>query len=157
MDVIFREMNKEDREKITEFYRSLGSESTAFFNLNGGNERRSLDFFENNRPGHRFFVAEEEGVIIGHLFIWDTDYTVPWMGIGVRDQCQGKHIGSFMLEKLFELLKKEGYAGLMLRTAQNNIPAQRLYEKRGFERIGAHPSGEFLYIKRFMMERKNND
>ena len=148
-NILFREMELNDRDKIVDFYRGLGEESARFFNLNGGNERRSLDFFENNRPGHRFFVAEENGVIVGHLFIWDTDRMIPWLGIGVRDECQGKHVGTFMLESVFSLLKAEGFGGLLLRTAKENIAAQRLYEKRGFEKLGDHPSGELLYIKRF--------
>jgi ribosomal protein S18 acetylase RimI-like enzyme len=74
---------------------------------------------------------------------------VPWLGIAVRDDFQGQGVGSFMLRSLFSLLQAQGFGGLLLRTAVNNLPAQKLYEKHGFERIGTHDSGEVLYLKRF--------
>ena len=132
------------------FYRGLGEESTAFFNVDHGNERRTMDFFGSSpRPNHRYYVAETDGVIAGHLFIWDTNTRVPWMGVAVRDDYQGQGVGSFMLRSLFGLLAAENRGGVLLRTAEDNLPARRLYEKHGFEHIGTHSSGELLYLKRF--------
>ena len=143
-------MRAGDETRMESFYRGLGEESTAFFNVNRGNERRTMDFFgPAPRPNHRYYVAETGGVIAGHLFIWDTDTCVPWLGIAVRDDFQGQGVGSFMLRSLFKLLKTEGFGGLLLRTAAANLPARKLYEKHGFDRIGTHPSGEVLYLKRF--------
>ena len=134
---------------MADFYRALGERSTAFFNVNGGNERRTMDFFgPSPRPNHEYYVAEESGVIAGHLFIWDTDLRVPWMGVAVREDRQGRGVGGFLLTSLFSLLETRGFGGVLLRTAKENLPAQRLYEKHGFERLGTHPSGELLYIKR---------
>lgn len=149
MDYTFREMRQNDKEKMRAFYAGLGEESTAFFNVNHGNENRTMDFFSSPRPHHRYFVAEIGNEIAGHLFIWDTDTAVPWLGIAVRDDFQGQGAGAYMLRSLFSLLEGEGYGGLLLRTAQTNTAAQRLYEKCGFQRLGAHPSGEYLYLKRF--------
>ena len=70
----------------------------------------------------------------------------------MRDEYQGRGLGSFMLRELFCLLRREGCGGVLLRTAPDNAPAQRLYERAGFERIGEHPSGEYLYLKRFSRE-----
>ncbi len=152
MNPVFREMRPEDRPQMEAFYRALGEESARFFNVNGGNERRTMDFFSGGRPNHRYYVAELGGTVAGHLFIWDTDTAVPWLGIAVRDEYQGRGLGSFMLRELFCLLRREGCGGVLLRTAPDNAPAQRLYERAGFERIGEHPSGEYLYLKRFSRE-----
>ena len=149
MNFVFREMRQNDKEKMRAFYAGLGEESTAYFNVNHGNENRTMDFFSSPRPFHRFFVAEIGGEIAGHLFIWDTDTAVPWLGIAVRDDFQGQGVGTRMLRSLFSLLESEGYGGLLLRTAQANTAAQGLYEKCGFRRLGTHPSGEYLYLKRF--------
>ncbi len=155
MELLFREMQPGDRAGMEAFYRGLGEQSSAFFNVNRGNERRTMDFFgPTPRPNHRYFVAECGGEIAGHLFVWDTDTAVPWLGVAVRDDFQGKGVGTFLLTSLFGLLQKEGYGGLLLRTAQNNTAAQQLYEKCGFTRLGMHPSGEILYLKRFAKEEK---
>ena len=147
--LVFREMGPGDRAGMEAFYRGLGDVSASFFNVNGGNERRTMDFFgPSPRPHHEYYVADCGGTVAGHLFIWDTDTRVPWLGLAVRDDFQNKGVGGFLLTSLFALLRGRGYGGLLLRTAATNIPAQRLYEKNGFERLGTHPSGELLYIKR---------
>lgn len=147
--LIFRPLRLSDRDEIQKFYADMGEESAAFFNVNRGNERRTMEFFENGKPDHRFFVAADGERIAGLAFVWDVDRALPWLGIAVRDDHQGRGVGTFLLNALFDLLRQHGYGGLILRTAKSNVGAQRLYEKTGFERVGTHPSGELLYIKRF--------
>lgn len=148
-DLAFRPLRLSDREEIRRFYADMGEKSAAFFNVDHGNERRTMEFFENGKPDHRFFVAADGERIAGLVFVWDIDRALPWLGIAVRDAYQGKGVGTFLLHALFDLLRAHGYGGLILRTAKDNAGAQRLYEKTGFERVGEHPSGELLYIKRF--------
>ena len=138
-----------DKEKVIDFYASMGEKSAHFFNVNHGNEKRTMEFFENGKKNHIFYVAFEGEQLAALAFIWDIDRTVPWFGIAVRDSMQGKGVGTAFMREIFAELLAAGYAGLLLRTAADNIPAQGLYEKCGFERIGVHPSGEYLYIKRF--------
>ena len=144
-----RKMQMCDREKAAEFYASMGERSAHFFNVNHGNERRTMEFFENGKKDHIFYVAFDGGELVALAFIWDIDRTVPWFGIAVRDSAQGKGVGTAFMKEIFADILSAGYAGLLLRTATDNIPAQRLYEKCGFERLGTHPSGEYLYLKRF--------
>ena len=138
-----------DREKVADFYTSMGERSAHFFNVNHGNEKRTMEFFENGKKDHIFYVAFEEDELVALAFIWDIDKTVPWFGIAVRDSAQGKGVGTAFMKEIFADILFAGYAGLLLRTATDNIPAQHLYEKCGFERLGVHPSGEYLYLKRF--------
>lgn len=145
----FRPLCLSDRDEIRRFYADMGEQSAAFFNVNRGNERRTMEFFENGKRDHRFFVAADGDRIAGLAFVWDVDRALPWLGIAVRDDYQGRGVGTFLLNALFDLLRARGYGGLILRTAKNNVGAQHLYEKTGFERVGEHPSGEILYIKRF--------
>lgn len=144
-----RRMQICDREKVAEFFASMGERSTHFFNMNHGNEKRTMGFFENGKKDHIFYVAFEENELVALAFIWDIDRTVPWFGIAVRDSAQGKGVGTAFMKEIFADILSEDYAGLLLRTATDNIPAQHLYEKCGFERIGVHSAGEYLYIKRF--------
>ncbi len=153
--LVFRLMQKEDEARMRAFYASLGEEGAAFFNLNRGNERRTMDFFgDSPRKAHEYYVAEVNGTAAGHLFIWDTDTTIPWVGLAVRDDFRRRGVGGFMLASLFDLLQARGYGGVLLRTAKENLPARGLYEKYGFEPLGAHPSGEILYLKRFTADDK---
>ncbi|MCQ2463035.1 MAG: GNAT family N-acetyltransferase [Clostridia bacterium] len=144
-----RRMHMCDKEKVADFYAAMGQRSAHFFNVNHGNEKRTMDFFENGKKDHIFYVALEGEELVALAFIWDIDRTVPWFGIAVRDSAQGKGIGTAFMKEIFADILSEGYAGLLLRTATDNIPAQHLYEKCGFECLGVHPSGEYLYIKRF--------
>ena len=144
-----RRMQICDREKVADFYASMGERSAHFFNVNHGNEKRTMEFFENGKKDHIFYVAFEGNELVALAFIWDIDRTVPWFGIAVRDSAQGKGVGTAFMKEIFADILSEGYAGLLLRTATDNIHAQHLYEKCGFERLGVHPSGEYLYLKRF--------
>ena len=144
-----RKMQMCDKEKVVDFYASMGERSTRFFNVNHGNEKRTTEFFENGRKDHTFYVAFEGEELVALAFIWDIDRTVPWFGVAVRDSAQNKGVGTAFMKEIFADILSAGYAGLLLRTATDNLPAQHLYEKCGFERLGVHPSGEYLYLKRF--------
>lgn len=144
-----RDMKMSDREAIQSFFANMSEHSVSFFNVNQGNEKRTMEFFENGKTDHRFFVVAEDKEIIALAFIWDIDTSLPWFGIAVDDKYQGRGIGKLLIDYIFSFLKAENYGGLILRTSTENIPAQKLYEKCGFEKIGTHPSGEYLYIKRW--------
>lgn len=150
--MIIRKMQPGDKDKVADFYASMSEKSARFFNVNHGNEKRTMEFFENGKKDHVFYVAFEGEELIALAFLWDIDVSVPWFGIAVRDSAQGKGVGTAFLREIFSLLLREGYGGLLLRTATNNLAAQGLYEKCGFERLGVHPSGEYLYLKRFARE-----
>ena len=148
-----RKMHMCDKEKVAEFYASMGERSTHFFNVNHGNEKRTMEFFENGKKDHIFYVAFDGDELTALAFIWDIDTAVPWFGIAVRDSAQRKGVGTAFLQEILKDVFDAGYAGLLLRTATDNIPAQHLYEKCGFERLGVHPSGEYLYLRRKEFEK----
>lgn len=147
--MIFREMAASDKCMVQAFFDNMSDRSASFFNVNHGNEKRTMEFFVNGKPDHRFFVITDDHEIIALAFIWDINFSIPWIGIAVSDKYQGQGIGKMLLDELFSILIRENYGGLILRTSTENIPAQRLYVKCGFENMGIHPSGELLYIKRW--------
>ena len=147
--MIIREMKWSDKEMMQNFFDNMSERSVSFFNVNHGNEKRTMEFFETGKPDHRFYVVTDEKEIIALSFIWDINTSLPWFGIAVSDKYQGQGIGKMLVEEVFSILRKDNYGGLILRTSTQNISAQKLYEKCGFERLGTHPSGEYLYIKRW--------
>lgn len=151
----FRELKLSDKDMVRRFFDNMSEKSASFFNVNHGNEKRTMEFFYNGKTDHKFFIAYEDNEIVSLSFIWDIDTSIPWLGIAVADKYHGKGIGTSMINYVSEYLTSEGYGGILLRTSTLNHPAQRLYEKCGFERIGTHPSGEYLYIKRWNSYDKN--
>lgn len=145
----FRPLRSNDREQISKFFSLMGEESSGFFNVDHGNEIRVNEFFENGKKDHLFYVFELDGEIIGLTFLWDIDRTVPKMGIAVRDDVKGQGVGGRFLDSLLSNMRRDGYAGVILTTAVNNLRAQRLYQSRGYERLGIAENDEFIYIKRF--------
>jgi ribosomal protein S18 acetylase RimI-like enzyme len=52
----------------------------------------------------------------------------------VRKAHRGKGIGEALLQHVLNFAKETGTKGVLLETGENNVAAQRLYEKVGFER-----------------------
>ena len=151
-DLIFRPFAPEDKEEAEAFFADMGEKSASFFNVARGNERRTMEFFENGKADHRFFGLFEDGRLLAYAFIWDLDRTVVWFGIAVRDGYQGRGIGGKLTDLVLEQCRKAGYAAVLLRTRKDNAGARKLYENHGFEELGTHPSGEILYMRRFFLE-----
>lgn len=147
--IAFRPMVIDDRNAVQRFYDTLGETSSGYFNVDHGNEKRTMAFFDNGKPDHRFYVAASDEEIEALAFIWDVDRKIPWFGIAVHDNFQHIGVGSQMLQYVIDACLSEGCGGLLLRTAVSNLPARGLYEKFRFEQIGMHPSGELLYLLRF--------
>ena len=91
--------------------------------------------------------------MVGYVFLWDLDTLIPWLGICVREDWKGNHLGRKLLEHLDSYLQPKGYGGVMLTSVPANIRAHSLYERMGFVYYGNHPSSEFLYIKRYPVKR----
>ena len=52
----------------------------------------------------------------------------------VKEQFRGRGAGEKLIHKAIQFTKETGAKGVLLETGKNNITAQRLYEKIGFER-----------------------
>ena len=150
-NLIFRPFAPQDKAEVAAFFADMGEKSAAFFNVENGNERRTMEFFENGKKDHRFFGLFEDGLLLAYAFIWDIDKTAVWFGIAVRDGYQGRRLGSELTDRVLEECRKAGHAAVLLRTRADNLRARKLYENHGFEEIGTHPSGEILYIRRFFL------
>jgi len=70
------------------------------------------------------------------------------LGIYVRDDCQGKGVGSKLMKGLINFARKENVRKIHLMTLPSNIRAIRLYEKYGFKRTRTIKGGDVWYGKR---------
>jgi len=141
-----------DEEKINAFFAVMGPEARAFVNRFGGNQKGTLKFCEEQDTDKRiYWMAEDaDGKMAGLVFLWDLHTGVPWLGIAVREDLKGKHLGRRLIAFAQEYARKAGKGGIQLTTHLANLRGQVLYETMGFKRMGMHgESGEWYYLFRF--------
>ena len=59
-----------------------------------------------------------------------------------------------MMEEISALAKSRGYRSTRHGSLLSNVASNRLYERMGYERLGVHLNGEFLYLLTFPNEEK---
>jgi ribosomal protein S18 acetylase RimI-like enzyme len=145
-----REFTPDDLPMIHGFFDQMSPEAVKFFNTNDINRNFAVKYVtERNRSIIRW-LAEEDGQMIGYVFLWDIDTSLPWLGVAVREDRKRQGIGKKLVEHANQWAQENGKGGVLLITAPTNLSGQSLYESTGYEQIGVHPSGELLYLKRFM-------
>jgi RimJ/RimL family protein N-acetyltransferase len=99
-------------------------------------ERRAR--FETNihRPNATFFVAEEDGPIVGELGIEVAAYGVAELGMMVAADMRGKGVGSALLSAAVDWARSTGAHKVALQVWPHNEAALGLYDKFGFAREG---------------------
>lgn len=147
--VAFRPFGSGDRQLVEDFFNQMGGETRAFFNRGDGNRRTAMRFFDGEEGDTVRFMAEAEGRMVGYVFLWDMGKGVPWLGIAVAEDWKGRHLGRLLLDHAHGVAKAAGKGGVLLTTGIANIRGQGLYERMGYERLGTHVDGEYLYLLRF--------
>ena len=153
--VNIRELHTEDLELVLEFFDQMAGDTRAMFNRGDVNKIRVIEHLKRINPDNQIHFAavvpNEDGTekMVGYVFLWDIDRKIPWLGIAVREDWKGHHLGRRLLEHLDAWAKPKGYGGLMLTSVPANVRAHSLYTRMGFEYFGVYPDSEFLYIKRY--------
>ena len=150
-----RELVPNDMERILAFFDQMAGDTRAMFNRGDVNRVRVVEYLEGKRPNEKHFCAtvevDGEEQIVGYTFLWETDKMIPWLGIAVREKWKGFHLGRVLMAHLDAYAKEQGFGGLMLTTVPANIRAHTLYTNMGYEYMGSHTCGEYMYIKRYDM------
>ena len=153
-DILIRPMVADDVDLVNEFFSVMGPEASAFFNRFGGNQQNTIQAIRNPSDTCAYFMAELDGKMAGYVFLWDLDTSIPWLGIAVREDLKGKHLGRRLIAHAQSYVRDQGKGGIQLTTHLANIRGQVLYETMGFQRMGIHgASGEFYYIFRYKDEK----
>jgi ribosomal protein S18 acetylase RimI-like enzyme len=87
--------------------------------------------------------------IVGFAYIKLENRTYGRLGIGIRDDFQGKGIGSKLMDNLIKLARKEGLKRIRLTVLADNYRAIRLYEKSGFKKIRYIKNGDVYRGKKY--------
>lgn len=102
--------------------------------------------------GTIFFLAEQDGKILGYLGmkpVLDEGYI---SNVAVTSSARGKGIGSALLEKLTSYAKESGIKTISLEVRPSNAPAIALYKKFGYKQVGrrksfySHPTEDGLIL-----------
>jgi ribosomal protein S18 acetylase RimI-like enzyme len=86
------------------------------------------------------FIACEGDHSVGFVQLYPSFSSVSMMrswvlnDLYVKEQFRGKGAGEKLIHKAIQFAKETGAKGVMLETGKENLNAQRLYDKIGFER-----------------------
>jgi len=155
--VAIRELKPEDLQMVLEFFDQMAGDTRAMFNRGDVNRLRVIEHLkrsENDNQVHfaaTIKTANDTELMVGYVFLWDIHTKVPWLGIAVREDWKGHHLGRVLLSHLDDWAKPKSYGGLMLTSVPANVRAHSLYTRMGFEYYGVYPDSEFLYIKRYAL------
>ena len=101
----------------------------------------SEDFIlEEYKSGMKFFVAVENGRVLGYIGIScviDEGYIG---NIAVYPNARKKGVGTALIERVFSLARDEGLSFVSLEVRVSNTAAISLYEKMGFRQEGRRPN-----------------
>lgn len=91
---------------------------------------------ELQNPNSQYIIAKLNNEIVGFGGIWKAVDDIHITDIVVKKNFRGQKIGSILLEQLISLAKKQNITSITLEVNSTNIPAQNLYEKFGFKKVG---------------------
>lgn len=131
-----RRIVEQDKERVKDFFASLGSEAVLFFNANRRNERQMNKYFSGKTQHFVPFMAELNGKMAGLMFLYRLNRSIPWLGICVADEFQGKGIGKKLMAYAEKYALENQKGGILLTTHIANTKAQGLYLKAGYEQLG---------------------
>ena len=161
MDITIRHAEPSDAEAL---YRLFGARSVMAGTLQLPFLRRSLwrERLQNPSEGLYQLVACVEGGVVGEVTLDTTPGRprirhVGSIGIAVRDDWQGKGVGTELMRAAIDLAENWlNLTRIELEVFTDNKPGIALYEKFGFEREGTHRRYAFRdggYVDAYSMAR----
>lgn len=93
------------------------------------------------QPGSVYFVAEEDGVLLGGCGVFPTqglpEGCAELVKYYLTSASRGKGLGKILMDKIFIAAKELGYQQLYLESFPDFSKAVSIYEKAGFRRLDA--------------------
>jgi putative acetyltransferase len=138
--IVFRNIEKGDNKEIAELIRTVFREfkidkpGTVYFDPTTDN---LFELF--SLKGSEYWIAEENGVIIGGCGVYPTpglpEGCAELVKLYLAASSRGKGLGWRLMNKTFESAKKIGYRQLYLESLPELGKAISLYERAGFKNI----------------------
>jgi ribosomal-protein-alanine N-acetyltransferase len=88
-------------------------------------------------PETRYYVvAEDEGRLVGYAGLFAAGHQADVQTVAVAADQRGRGLGAQLLRDLLAEAERRDAGEVLLEVRADNEPAQRLYRRLGFERIG---------------------
>ena len=87
-----------------------------------------------------WFVAEENGAVVGYVGSQTVFPETDMMNVAVLPERRREGIAEVLIESLITELKRMGSSCLTLEVRASNVPAISLYSKMGFHQAGRRPN-----------------
>ena len=98
-------------------------------------------------PGSRHYrvLESDDGVVLGYAGLAAAGREAEVHTLAVHPDAQGRGLGSLLLEDLLAEAERRRCTVVLLEVRADNIAAQRVYQRHGFERVGVrhgyYPAG----------------
>lgn len=138
----FRLLTASDTDLLDQYFQALTMETKAIFSNRGfaREDAERLTGEDMQDPATRRYIASifarNREIMVAYAFFRCWNKKIPWFGISVRDDYQGKGLGKRIMAFIIHEAREHGKGGILLTTARTNVRAQALYERCGFEVLG---------------------
>lgn len=85
-------------------------------------------------------------VAYGMLRGWDEGYSVPSLGIAVREGYRNRGLGRIMMTALHDMARASGAHIVRLRVAPGNVGARHLYDTLGYQAVGLERGEVLMFL-----------
>ncbi|HEY9101572.1 ribosomal protein S18-alanine N-acetyltransferase [Chitinimonas sp.] len=96
----------------------------------------ALQFIESYADGHRGWVADHGGEVIGFAVTSQVLDELSLLTLGVRQDWQRQGIGRALINQIVDSASEQGAAVLILEVRKSNAAARSLYRRMGFVENG---------------------
>ncbi|MBR0137224.1 MAG: ribosomal protein S18-alanine N-acetyltransferase [Erysipelotrichaceae bacterium] len=128
---MIRRMIPEDRDRVIELENSCFSRPWKY---------SDLDYEMNSNPYAQIYVLEKDGKVIGYYDLWVIFENSELARIAIDPEYRRQGYASLLMDHVEQTAINDGCENIALEVRVSNLPAIRLYEKKGFIVINLKPN-----------------
>ena len=132
--LLLRPMSRADVPYVAAIEREVFSDEAA---ADAWSESMLADEFD--RDARTWWVAAEDGRVVGYAGAWIVDGQMQLLDLGVSPRYQRRGIAGRLLRRLAHDAMDLGASSMTLEVRENNVGAQRFYRRMGLEPEGIRP------------------